>query len=201
MTRCRCICFSLITRSFSEPQTILAIKAIEVMCFVAFIIFKISFNNEDIVVSYNVPFLPTLNSQTVKLFFSQDCQQLDTKMAANLALILGHPIRRDLEILLVAWTFHGRLVVHLLFRLEGLYYIVIALSFCCCCRNPGCCSVIVEKDDRSSGGKLIKKKGRRGRKGARIPFLESEWRRRNLSPSFSLLPGCARRFRALVPTN
>ena len=47
-----------------------------------------------------VPFLPTLNSQTVKLFFSQDCQQLDTKMAANLALILGHPIRRDLEILL-----------------------------------------------------------------------------------------------------
>lgn len=97
--------------------------------------------------------------------------------------------------------FHGRLVVHLLFRLEGLYYIVIALSFCCCCRNPGCCSVIVEKDDRSSGGKLIKKKGRRGRKGARIPFLESEWRRRNLSPSFSLLPSCARRFRALVPTN
>ena len=100
MTRCRCICFSLITRSFSEPQTILAIKAIEVMCFVAFIIFKISFNNEDIVVSYNVPFLPTLNSQTVKLFFSQDCQQLDAKMAANLTLILGHPIRRDLEILL-----------------------------------------------------------------------------------------------------
>ena len=70
------------------------------MCFVAFIIFKISFNNEDIVVSYNIPFLLNLNSQTVKLFFSQDCQQLDAKMAANLALILGHPIRRDLEILL-----------------------------------------------------------------------------------------------------
>ena len=45
-----------------------------------------------VVVSYNAPFLLTLNSQLSKLFFFQACQQLDAKMAANsnLALILGH---------------------------------------------------------------------------------------------------------------
>ena len=52
-------------------------------------------NSFHVVVSYNAPFLPTLNSQTVKLFFFQGCQRLDAKMAANsnLALILEHPIR------------------------------------------------------------------------------------------------------------
>lgn len=65
--------------------------------------------------------------------------------------------------------------------------------------GTGCCLAIAEgvfleasKDDRSSGSKKIKK-----RKGARIPFLVRT--AAQLVPS--LLPGYARRFRALVPTN
>ena len=64
-----------------------------------FIIFKISFNNEDtllyLYIKRSIFTNPKLSA--VNLFFFQVCQQFDAKMAANsnLALILGHPLRNQ----------------------------------------------------------------------------------------------------------